>query len=62
MTQNESSETQVKEYVKKMFDSWGEEYDEYKAYCISKNIKKIETKEVFVANKMMEFHQFLYSL
>jgi hypothetical protein len=51
MTQNESSETQVKEYVKKMFDSWGEEYDEYTAYCISKNIKKIEAKEVFVANR-----------
>jgi hypothetical protein len=51
--------TQVKEYVKKMFDSWGEEYDEYTAYCISKNIKKIEAKEV---NRMMEFHQFLYSL
>ena len=62
MTQKESSEVQIKEYINKMVDSWGKDYDEYKAYCISKNITKIEAKEVFVGKRMQEFHQFLYSL
>lgn len=62
MNKKTTTDPQVDRVVKNMFDSWAKEYDDYKAYCELKNIQKIEPKDLFMANKMIGFHEFLYSL
>jgi len=62
MTKSPKADPQVELFVNTMFKGWEEEYDEYKTSCVSKGIQKIEPKDLFMANKMVSLHQFLYSL
>jgi hypothetical protein len=62
MTRKTKTDPQIDLFVKKMFNEWEKEYDDYKVYCESKNIQKIEPKDLFMTNKMVGLHQFLYSL